>query len=125
MTLTQLEARLKEFDPRFNVKRYGTSMAAVHFGNEHLFRVPQGEVTLYNVTEERVGESQQYATPTNPRGLHKYDYKLRRGLGELAHLLYMGRRINSLQAARLRNGGKGNARPIRNTVRDSAGAEDD
>lgn len=85
-------------------------MAAVHFGNEHLFRVPQGEITLYSVTEPRYGEGDQYKTPRNPRGIYKYDYKLRRGVGELAHLLHLGGKITMLQAAQLRNGIKGESK---------------
>lgn len=104
MTLAQLETRLKQINPRLHVKKYGSSMAAVHLGTQHLFRVPQGEITLYSVTEERMGQNDDYRSDLNPRGLYKYNYKLRRGLGELSHLLQTGGVINSHQAAQLRNG---------------------
>jgi hypothetical protein len=104
VTLTHVEKVLKEINPGFHIKRYGTSMAAVHLGNNHLFRMPQGEVTLYNVTQERLGHADQHKSPTNPDGAYKYTFKVRRGLGELAHLLKLGGKINSQEESKLRNG---------------------
>jgi hypothetical protein len=101
MTLTQFELRLKQLNPRLHIKRYGTSMAAVHCGNEHICRVPQGEITYHNATEERWGNGDQFRTVWNPTGKYAYQFLLRRGRYDTARMLVQGGYIKRSDVARL------------------------
>lgn len=103
MTLTDFETKLKQANPNLHIKRYGTSMAAIHLGTRHICRVPQGEITLYNVTEEADGHRDDLVSTWNPTGAYKWQRLVRRGRGEAVHMLQMGGIITQAQAAQLRN----------------------
>lgn len=79
MTLSQFESRLKKANSSLRIKRYGTSYAAIFYGNAHLCRIPQGEITAYSVVKETIGTSDQFTSPENPLGLYKFDLLERRG----------------------------------------------
>lgn len=92
MTLSQFEIRLKEANPRLHIKRYGSSKAGVHLGNQFICRVPQGEITAYNVVKEEIGHSTSAVTEDNPYGEYKFDLIIRRGRWAVARIL-QGKRI--------------------------------
>lgn len=103
MTLNTFEQKLKQANPKLHIKRYGTEMAAIHLGTRHVCRVPQGEITLYNVTKEEVGWSDQYKTAFNPTGEYHWNRMVRRGRGDAVHMLVMAGLITQTQAAKVRN----------------------
>lgn len=102
MTLNKFEQKLKQANPNLHIKRYGTDMAAIHNGTEHVCRVPQGEITLYNVTKEEVGYADQHVSFTNPHGEYHWNRMIRRGRGDVAHMLSLAGLITQRQAAKLR-----------------------
>lgn len=87
MLLSEYEKRLKEVNPKLHIKRYGTSLAAIHLGSRHICRVPQGEIVAHNVFEVRVGHADQYVSDLNPRGEYRFKYMTRRGRTETARIL--------------------------------------
>ena len=103
MILSNLELKLKQANPKLHIKRYGSSMAAVHYGSRHVCRVPVGEITMYNVTREEVGYSDQFVTQLNLNGEYRWNRLLRRGRGEMAHMLQIAGLINAHDAAKIRN----------------------
>lgn len=86
MTLSQFEKQLQAVNPDLHIKRYGTSMAAIHYGNEHVCRVPQGEIMYHNLTEERIGYNTEMESPLNPEGKYAYQFLIRRGRYDSARI---------------------------------------
>ena len=93
MTISDLERNLQRCNPALYIKRTASGKGAVHLGNRFICRIDQGEVTLYNQWRWDQGENQQFATPLNPKGWHKYRHMLKRGRAELARILYTQRVI--------------------------------
>lgn len=102
MTLKMFEERLQAVNPRLRIKRYGTSMAGIHLGNQYLLRVPQGEITPYNVTVAKVGKADQHVSDLNPKGYYQYQKLLRRGRWQVSVMLANMGVISNADAAKLR-----------------------
>lgn len=101
MILSQYEAILQTANPALRIKRYGTGKAGVHFGNQFICRVPQGEITAYTVTKPEVGHANQFVTPQNPRGSYLYQRIMRRGRNGVAKMLMQKKLIKHSDLARL------------------------
>jgi len=100
MILSDYEKRLQAVNPRLNIKKYGSSMAGVHYDKKYLCRVPQGDIFEHNVYEMKWGHADQYKTQFNPSGAYKFKLLTRRGRREAAQVIYtegikMGTRIIS------------------------------
>jgi hypothetical protein len=93
MVLSEFERRLKTANPRLHIKRYGTSMAGVHFGNRYVCRVPQGDIFEHNVFQTEIGHNTQYESSFNPTGEYRWRRLTRRGRRETAQILYTQRLI--------------------------------
>jgi hypothetical protein len=101
LTINELERVLQSCNPRLHIKRVASGKAGVHEGNRFLCRVDQGDITLYNQWRWDEGESQQLATPLNPKGWHRYKRLLKRGRAELARVLYTRRVISLADIAKV------------------------
>ena len=101
MLLSRYEQLLKECSPKLHIKRYGSSMAAVHNGNQHICRVPQGEINANNTFEIKKGWADQYVSNFNPSGEYRYKLMTRRGRIETAQILYTQRLISFPQISKL------------------------
>jgi len=95
MTTAEYEKRLKTVNPKLHIKKYGTSLAAIHIGSKHLCRVPQGDIWEHNEFEIRVGYADQYKSQFNPKGEYRFKYLTKRGRAEAARILYTMRVITS------------------------------
>lgn len=101
MTTSEYEKRLKAVNPKLNIKKYGTSLAAVHYGNKHICRVPQGDIWEYNEFKTEIGYADQYKNNFNPHGEYRYKLMTKRGRAEVARILYTERFISSLDISKL------------------------
>lgn len=101
MLLSQYETLLQECNPSLRIKRYGSSMAAVHQGSKHICRVPQGEINANNTFEIKKGWADQYMSNFNPAGEYRYKLMTRRGRIETAQILYTQGLISFPQISKL------------------------
>ena len=101
MLLSRYEQLLQECNPKLRIKRYGSSMAAVHEGNRHVCRVPQGEINANNTFETKIGWADQYMNNFNPSGEYRYKLMTRRGRIETAQILYTQGLITFPQISKL------------------------
>ena len=88
MILSDFEKRLKLLNKKLHIKRYGASLAGIHYGNEFICRVEQGEILEHNVYEIRVGHADQYVNHINPTGEYRYRFMTRRGRREAAQIIF-------------------------------------
>ena len=93
MTTFEYEKRLKACNPNLHIKKYGTSMAAIHCGNLHICRVPQGDIWEYNEFATQIGYADQYVNNFNPAGEYRWKKLTKRGRAEAARILYTQRVI--------------------------------
>lgn len=103
MILSEFEKRLKSANPKLRIKRYGTSLAGIHCGNEFVCRIPQGEILEHNVFKVEEGFSDQYKNNFNPMGRYKWRRLTRRGRREAAQILYTQRLISLNDISRIAN----------------------
>lgn len=95
MTTFEYEKRLQAVNPKLHIKKYGTSLAAIHYGNKHICRVPQGDIWEYNEFRTEIGYADQYKSNFNPTGEYRYRLMTKRGRAEVARILYTERLILS------------------------------
>lgn len=95
MTTLEYEKRLQQVDPKFHIKKYGSSMAAIHYGNKHVCRVPQGDIWEYNEYRIEIGFADQYINNFNPTGEYRYKLMTKRGRAEVARILFTEHLITS------------------------------
>ncbi len=88
MILSDFERRLKACNSKLHIKRYGSSLAGVHYGNDFICRIPQGEILEHNCFEIRKGNADQYISDFNPTGEYRYKYLTRRGRREAAQIIF-------------------------------------
>lgn len=88
MILSDFERRLKAVNPKLSIKKYGSSLAGIHYGNDFVCRIPQGEILEHNVFDIRTGNADQYTTDWNPTGIYKYKYMTKRGRREAVQIVY-------------------------------------
>lgn len=93
MTITEFEKKLKQIDPRFEIRKYGNGIAGLHRmgpggrpDGRYLLRLPQGEIFVYSVFEDV--EMVEYGRPFLLRTM------TRRGRQHCADLLHTWRFIN-------------------------------
>lgn len=101
MILSEYEKLVQSVNPRLRIKRYGSSLAAVHLGYRHICRVPQGEILQNNVYEVRAGFADQYKSDFNPTGEYRFRQLTRRGRSEVARILYTNGLISFTDIPRL------------------------